>query len=182
MTFYDKFEALCSQKNVTPTRVAREIGLTQQTVSHWKTRGSTPKAVTVQKIADYFEVPVSDLLGDVAGKAQYIKIGSSLSEGFYLFDLGFLNFKLRSVDCTLLKDMSGIRFPDGDLMLPEAELWELDGKTDSYIRSKLNELREKHKDNFTPKLNIVSKPPPSTSPGTTPTPAAPPAKSPEEGG
>ncbi|MEY8420998.1 helix-turn-helix transcriptional regulator [Oscillospiraceae bacterium 44-5] len=62
MAFYDIFERLCDEKGVTPTQVARDNGLTQQTVSHWKTRGSTPKADTVQKLADYFEVSVDYLL------------------------------------------------------------------------------------------------------------------------
>lgn len=63
MAFYDVFEQLCNQRNITPTQVARDNGLTQQTVSHWKTRGSTPKAETVQKLADYFGVSVDYLLG-----------------------------------------------------------------------------------------------------------------------
>lgn len=63
MAFYDKFEELCKAKGVTPTRAARENGLTQSVISMWKTRGSTPKAATVQKLADYFGVSVGELLG-----------------------------------------------------------------------------------------------------------------------
>ena len=63
MAFYTIFEQLCNERGITPTQVARDNGLTQQTVSHWKTRGSTPKAETVQKLADYFNVSVDYLLG-----------------------------------------------------------------------------------------------------------------------
>lgn len=69
MAFYTIFEQLCSERGITPTQVARDNGLTQQTVSHWKTRGSTPKAETVQKLADYFNVSVDYLLGIEKEKA-----------------------------------------------------------------------------------------------------------------
>lgn len=62
MAFYDKFEELCKAKGVTPTRAARENGLTQSVISMWKTRGSTPQATTVQKLAHYFGVTVEYLL------------------------------------------------------------------------------------------------------------------------
>lgn len=65
LAFFDVFERLCNEKGVTPTQVARDNGLTQQTVSHWKTRGSTPKAETVQKLAIYFGVTTDYLLGNV---------------------------------------------------------------------------------------------------------------------
>lgn len=73
MAFYAVFEQLCNQRNITPTQVARDNGLTQQTVSHWKTRGSTPKAETVQKLADYFNVSVDYLLGTEKEKAPIPK-------------------------------------------------------------------------------------------------------------
>lgn len=62
MAFYDKFEELCKAKGLTPTRAARENGLAQSVISMWKTRGSTPQAATVQKLADYFGVTVDYLL------------------------------------------------------------------------------------------------------------------------
>ena len=63
MAFYDKFEELCKAKGLTPTRATRENGLAQSVISMWKTRGSTPQAATVQKLADYFGVTVDYLLG-----------------------------------------------------------------------------------------------------------------------
>lgn len=63
MAFYEIFESLCKERGVSPTRAARDNGLKQQSVSSWKKRGSTPKAETVQKLADYFGVSVDYLLG-----------------------------------------------------------------------------------------------------------------------
>ena len=63
VTFYSRFEQLCKAKGVTPTQAARDNKIAQSVVSMWKTRGSTPKAATVQKLADYFGVTVNQLLG-----------------------------------------------------------------------------------------------------------------------
>ena len=59
--FYDRFFELCQRKGVTPTKVARDLGLRQSTVSMWKKQGTTPKYDTVNKLADYFGVTTDDL-------------------------------------------------------------------------------------------------------------------------
>ncbi len=66
--FYDNLIGLCMNAEVTPTKLARDIGIRQSTVSMWKQQGTTPKYETLKKIADYFDVPISELLyGDTAG-------------------------------------------------------------------------------------------------------------------
>ena len=62
MSFYQVFENLCNERGVSPTKAARDVGVAQPVVSQWKKRGSTPKAETVQKLANYFGVSVEDLL------------------------------------------------------------------------------------------------------------------------
>lgn len=62
LSFYKIFEQLCDEKGVTPTQAARDVGVAQPVVSQWKKRGSTPKAETVQKLADYFGVTVDYML------------------------------------------------------------------------------------------------------------------------
>lgn len=59
---YDIFEKLCQERNITPYRVCKETGLTTSTISNWKAGRYTPKADKLQKIADYFGVPLSYLL------------------------------------------------------------------------------------------------------------------------
>ena len=55
--FYDNYVRLCSQKGVSPSFAAQEMGLSKQAVSHWKSRGNVPSDLTLQRIADYFDVP-----------------------------------------------------------------------------------------------------------------------------
>ncbi|WP_317335273.1 helix-turn-helix domain-containing protein [Dysosmobacter welbionis] len=59
--FYDKYVALCAQKGITPSAAAKEIGINKAAVSNWKYRKNGPSDVTMQKIADYFGVPVLEL-------------------------------------------------------------------------------------------------------------------------
>ena len=61
--FYDNFLKMCSAASVTPTQVARSIGVRQSTVSMWKKQGTTPKYETLQKLAAYFGVSIDTLIG-----------------------------------------------------------------------------------------------------------------------
>lgn len=60
--FYDNYVRLCNSIGKTPSAVALEIGIAKPTVSRWK-GGSKPNHATVLKVADYFGVPVSELIG-----------------------------------------------------------------------------------------------------------------------
>ncbi len=59
---YEIFEELCEQKGVTPYRVCKETGITTATVSNWKAGRYTPKSDKMQKLADYFGVPLDYLM------------------------------------------------------------------------------------------------------------------------
>lgn len=63
---YDKFEALCKLRDVTPYRVAKETGVTSSTLSQWKNGAYVPKVEKLQKIADYFDVPLEYFTGRTA--------------------------------------------------------------------------------------------------------------------
>lgn len=63
MFLYAKFEKLCEEKKVTPYHVSKETGVSTATLSSWKQfsngiGGYTPKADKIQRIADYFGVPL----------------------------------------------------------------------------------------------------------------------------
>ena len=62
--FYDNYVRLCAVAGKSPSAVAEAVGLYKSTVSNWKNRGTKPTDATAQKIADYFGVPVADLLED----------------------------------------------------------------------------------------------------------------------
>lgn len=59
MSFYDKYVELCAAANIYPSVAAEEMGFHKSTVSSWKRRGNTPSSLTVQTVAQYFNVPKS---------------------------------------------------------------------------------------------------------------------------
>lgn len=61
---YERFMQLLQEKNVTPYRVSKDTGVTQTTLSDWKTGRATPRTATLQKIADYFSVSLDWLTGN----------------------------------------------------------------------------------------------------------------------
>lgn len=59
--FYEVFMELCREKDVPPTVVANDIGLSGTSATYWK-RGAVPRRKTLQKLADYFNVPLDVFL------------------------------------------------------------------------------------------------------------------------
>jgi len=69
---YTVFEHLLQERNVSPYQVSKATGVSQTTLSSWKTRNSEPTASTLKKIADYFGVSVDYLLtGDELKRDPY---------------------------------------------------------------------------------------------------------------
>lgn len=62
--FWNTLVELCNKKGVSPNFVAKELGITSGTVTSWK-KGGIPRDTTLRKIADYFGVSVSYLIGAV---------------------------------------------------------------------------------------------------------------------
>lgn len=60
--FYDTFAYLCTQKGVSITKAALDLGFTRSAPNHWKEKNGRPKNENLQRIADYFSVSVDYLL------------------------------------------------------------------------------------------------------------------------
>ena len=56
--FYEKYMELCKKAGKRPYAVSKELGLSSSNVAQWQ-KGSTPRPQVLQRIADYFGVPVS---------------------------------------------------------------------------------------------------------------------------
>lgn len=66
--FYDRYAVLCKEKGISPSKAATEMGINKATVSIWKTKGTSPQIVQLEKIADYFDVSTDYLLGKTSQK------------------------------------------------------------------------------------------------------------------
>ena len=61
--FYYNFVNLCNKRDVSPSAAAEEMGFHRSDVTRWS-KGSVPRQSTLQRIADYFGVPVGYLTED----------------------------------------------------------------------------------------------------------------------
>lgn len=60
---FERFEALLAERNVKMSDVSRDAGIPYSTFTDWKAGRYTPKVDKLQKIADYFGVPIEAFLG-----------------------------------------------------------------------------------------------------------------------
>ena len=62
--FWDNFLFYCNQKGVAPNVAAQSVGIKSSgTVTGWK-NGAIPRRGVLKKLAQYFEISVSDLVSD----------------------------------------------------------------------------------------------------------------------
>jgi len=75
---YEVLDRLLNERGITAYRLAQETGVSTATLTGWKQGKYTPKQDKLQKIADYFGVTVSYLLGgsgdDAAPKQPYYSL------------------------------------------------------------------------------------------------------------
>lgn len=67
---YELYERLLKERHIRNADVSKATGISPSTLSDWKNGKFVPKADKIQKIADYFGVPVSYFYGEEE-KPQY---------------------------------------------------------------------------------------------------------------
>lgn len=60
--YYQNFEQLCKQNNVTPNKVSKETGISTATLTSWKQGKYTPKTDKLKIIAEFFNVSLEYLM------------------------------------------------------------------------------------------------------------------------
>lgn len=86
MSFYDYYLRLCNGVNKSAPRVNTEIGLSRNAHLFWRGKGS-PRAATMQRIADYFGMSIDDLRYESTEepKVKNIKKSDNLDELINLY-------------------------------------------------------------------------------------------------
>lgn len=56
---YSKIKALMDSRNVSAYKLSKDLHFSRSMISDWKSGRSVPKASTLSKIADYFDVPLA---------------------------------------------------------------------------------------------------------------------------
>lgn len=87
MTVYERFTDLLKEKGVRVADVSRATQISSTVFSEWKKGKAQPKADKLQKIANYFHVPLDYLLtGQVAYTQYEIFVSRVLALGYELWD------------------------------------------------------------------------------------------------
>ena len=60
--FWERYCALCAEKNMSPTAAGLALGVKAPTVTRWR-RGTTPRGVVLDKVAAFFACTTDYLLG-----------------------------------------------------------------------------------------------------------------------
>ncbi|MEE0111353.1 MAG: helix-turn-helix transcriptional regulator [Oscillospiraceae bacterium] len=66
--FFNRFKALCDERQISVYRACTDIGLNRSAVAKWKS-GGKPNGSTAAKLAEYFGVTTDYLLGQTDEKA-----------------------------------------------------------------------------------------------------------------
>ena len=84
--FFNRFKALCDQKNISVYRACTDIGMNRSAVAKWKA-GGKPNGSTAARLADYFGVTTDYLLGQSEEKvpAEKTRVISDEEIKFALF-------------------------------------------------------------------------------------------------
>ena len=61
---YQRYRLLADERNLSDYRVAKEVGIAQETLSSWKNGKYTPKREKLELIANYFDVDVDFFIND----------------------------------------------------------------------------------------------------------------------
>ena len=66
--FFNRFKALCDEKNISVYRACTDIGLNRSAVAKWKA-GGKPNGTTAARLAEYFGVTTDYLLEQTEQRA-----------------------------------------------------------------------------------------------------------------
>ena len=75
--FYDQVKALCNSRHIAITSLARQLHLSPSAPNNWQ-NGTLPKAETIMKISEFFDVSTDFLL---YGKDRSSNVSSNVSNG-----------------------------------------------------------------------------------------------------
>ncbi len=79
--FYDKYAQLCKQRGVSMSAAAVDAGVSKSLVTKWKVnKVEVPSPDVLKKLSVYFNMPVSELLGEEEKEKPTIPEDDGLTE------------------------------------------------------------------------------------------------------
>ena len=107
--FKIRLKELRESKKISQAKFAKELGISQGSVGNWESGIREPNFQMIEKIADYFDVPIDYLLGH--GIFRYSdKILASKQDIIHYFEKKYAIFK--EIDLSKLNDIDFLRIMD----------------------------------------------------------------------
>lgn len=86
MTIGEKIYNLRTKANISQETMGIDLGVSRQAVSKWETNQSTPDLENLKMIANYFNIPLTDLIDDnvdkMVVKQEEVKVINKLTKGY----------------------------------------------------------------------------------------------------
>ena len=70
MTFMDRIDALCRERNISLRQMEREAGIGQGATTKWRQGAYLPANKSLRNIAEFFDVSIDYLVGDASNAAS----------------------------------------------------------------------------------------------------------------
>ena len=115
---YEVYAKLRDERGLSDYKVAQDLGFSRSTLTQWKNGDHQPKAEKLQKIADYFGVPIDYLMTGEVREGYYLN-----PETARVAQEIFENSKMR-----ILFDAARDADPE-DVQMAADMLWRLKAKT-----------------------------------------------------
>lgn len=142
---YERFLQLLRSCDVTAAQVSQETGITASTFSDWKKGKSSPKIEKLQKIADFFNVPMNFLIGKSPFDVwDYIKDNRQTLLDYMYLSATTKDILLGEQDINMLNLVEYIRFIDTNI---ESIHLSADGDFDIELKGWANRLRQRNRKN-----------------------------------
>ena len=135
-----RIKAYRKESGMSQREMADKLGLSYSTYSNYENNYREPPSEIISKICDILSVDLPDLVG--IGEMHFSTVDA-------------MTWKIQNLGYEINGDESEgyiwIEFPDGSLERSYDDLLSLDKETDSFLRFKLEELKEKNKKDFRPR-------------------------------
>lgn len=157
MTTGERIKEARKRAGMTQAQLSEQSGIAAISIHQYEAGKRQPQIERLLRVASVLNVPIEQLV-DTETASEYTKAVIKMSKAHTAEDephgpwsLG-LERKLAAVGCSLgfyeEDAYIWINYPDGTLEVTDTELQALDESTDSFLRFKLQELREKHPNDF----------------------------------
>lgn len=148
MTVGENIKKYRIQRSMTQKELGEKLGITQQMIGQYESGARNPKLATIRKIADALGVTMNVFLD-----GHWLEYQDEMKHDFDTKSdiINDLVNKIDKLGYIFKSDNEGnawIEYQDGDLAVSQEQLLQISENCDSFLKFKLEELKQKNLNNF----------------------------------